>query len=50
MLASVPVGATPLPAQALITAVEVLPDTPMKAVVVIGDSRVDGTGSTQDAD
>ncbi|CDR13593.1 SGNH/GDSL hydrolase family protein [Streptomyces iranensis] len=49
-LASVPTNAAPLPAQALITAVEVLPDTPTKAIAVIGDSRVDGIGSTPGAD
>jgi lysophospholipase L1-like esterase len=39
-----------LPAQALITAVEVQPDTPTKAIAVIGDSRVDGIGSTPGTD
>ncbi|MFD6994259.1 SGNH/GDSL hydrolase family protein [Streptomyces sp. NPDC059943] len=49
-LASLPKDATPLPAQALITAVEVLPDAPAKAIAVIGDSRVDGIGSTPGTD
>ncbi|MFD7425874.1 SGNH/GDSL hydrolase family protein [Streptomyces sp. NPDC059818] len=49
-LASLPMDATPLPAQALITAVEVQPDTPAKAITVIGDSRVDGFGSTPGTD
>ncbi|WP_439378901.1 SGNH/GDSL hydrolase family protein [Amycolatopsis lexingtonensis] len=35
-----------LPVRALISAVEVLPDTPAKAIVVLGDSRTDGAGST----
>ncbi|AUA08404.1 SGNH/GDSL hydrolase family protein [Streptomyces sp. SID8382] len=49
-LTSLPTDAAPLPAQALITAVEVQPDTPTKAIAVIGDSRVDGIGSTPGAD
>ncbi|MFE3546182.1 SGNH/GDSL hydrolase family protein [Nocardia sp. NPDC059177] len=49
-LASLPTDAALLAAQALITAVEVQPDTPVKAIAVIGDSRVDGTGSTPGAD
>ncbi|MEO3874696.1 SGNH/GDSL hydrolase family protein [Nonomuraea sp. B12E4] len=49
-LASLPTDATPLPAQALISAVEVQPDTPTKAIAVIGDSRVDGIGSTPGTD
>ncbi|MBL1120697.1 SGNH/GDSL hydrolase family protein [Streptomyces sp. 110] len=49
-LASLPTDAAPLPAQALITAVEVQPGTPTKAIAVIGDSRVDGIGSTPGAD
>lgn len=40
--------AAPLPVQALISAVEVLPDAPATAVVVIGDSITDGAGSTPD--
>ncbi|MGI5193441.1 SGNH/GDSL hydrolase family protein [Streptomyces sp. CA-288835] len=50
VLASLPENATPLPSQALITAVEVQPDTPTKAIAVIGDSRVDGIGSTPGTD
>jgi lysophospholipase L1-like esterase len=49
-LATSPANAAPLPAQALITAVEVQPDTPTKAIAVIGDSRVDGIGSTPGTD
>ncbi|AGP51949.1 SGNH/GDSL hydrolase family protein [Streptomyces rapamycinicus] len=49
-LASLPTDAVPLPAQALITAVEVRPDTPAEAIAVIGDSRVDGIGSTPGTD
>ncbi|WP_432970718.1 SGNH/GDSL hydrolase family protein [Dactylosporangium sp. CA-233914] len=49
-LASPPTDAAVLPAQALITAVEVQRDTPAKAIAVIGDSRVDGIGSTPGAD
>lgn len=49
-LASLPKDATPMSAQALITAVEVQPDIPTKAIAVIGDSRVDGTGSTPGTD
>jgi lysophospholipase L1-like esterase len=36
--------------QALLSAVEVLPDAPTKSIAVIGDSRVDGIGSTPCAD
>ncbi|MFB7330714.1 GDSL-type esterase/lipase family protein [Streptomyces adustus] len=39
-----------MPAQALITAVEVQPETPTQAIAVIGDSRVDGMGSTPGTD
>ncbi|MFI9005732.1 GDSL-type esterase/lipase family protein [Actinosynnema sp. NPDC053489] len=46
---AVPEGAEPLPVRALLSAVEVLPDRPAGAVVVIGDSRVDGAGSTPGA-
>ncbi|UNS95139.1 GDSL-type esterase/lipase family protein [Streptomyces tubbatahanensis] len=49
-LASPPTDATPLPAQAVITAVEVQPDTPARAIAVLGDSRVDGIGSTPGTD
>ncbi|MCQ8193902.1 SGNH/GDSL hydrolase family protein [Streptomyces rugosispiralis] len=49
-LTSLPADATLLPAQALITAVEVQPDTPTRAIAVIGDSRVDGIGSTPGTD
>ncbi len=34
--------------RALISAVDVLPDVPAGAVVVVGDSRTDGAGSTPD--
>ncbi|MDJ1132882.1 SGNH/GDSL hydrolase family protein [Streptomyces iconiensis] len=49
-LATLPESATALPTQALISAVEVLPHTPAKAIAVLGDSRVDGIGSTPGAD
>ncbi|MEV5658082.1 SGNH/GDSL hydrolase family protein [Streptomyces sp. NPDC052291] len=48
--ARLPAGATPLPAQALITALEVQPHSPTRTVAVLGDSRVDGIGSTPGAD
>ncbi|MFD1364086.1 SGNH/GDSL hydrolase family protein [Actinoplanes sichuanensis] len=44
--AALPGDAEPLPAWALVSAVEVLPDEPAGVVVVLGDSRVDGVGST----
>ncbi|MGI5438121.1 SGNH/GDSL hydrolase family protein [Streptomyces shenzhenensis] len=47
---SLPADATPLPAQAFITAVEVLPDRPANVIAVLGDSRVDGIGSTPGTD
>lgn len=43
-----PGGAAPLPVRALISAVDVRSDAPAGAVVVLGDSRVDGAGSTPD--
>ncbi|MBE8517596.1 SGNH/GDSL hydrolase family protein [Amycolatopsis sp. H6(2020)] len=43
-----PSDATELPVRALISAVDVLPDAPASAVVVVGDSRTDGAGSTPD--
>ncbi|MYW04144.1 SGNH/GDSL hydrolase family protein [Streptomyces sp. SID3343] len=49
-LVSLPADAAPLPAQALITAVEVQPEVPTRAIAVIGDSRVDGMGSTPGTD
>lgn len=45
-----PATARPLPLHALISAVEVLPDGPAEAIVVIGDSITEGSGSTPDAD
>lgn len=42
--------AVPLPAQAFLSAVEALPGRPARAIAVLGDSRVDGTGSTPGAD
>ncbi|GAA1003633.1 SGNH hydrolase [Acrocarpospora pleiomorpha] len=48
--AALPTSAAPLPAQALISAVEVLPDRRSNAIAVLGDSRVDGIGSTPGAD
>ncbi|KAA0921347.1 SGNH/GDSL hydrolase family protein [Streptomyces apricus] len=47
---SLPADATPLPAQAFISAVEVLSDRAANAIAVLGDSRVDGIGSTPGAD
>lgn len=47
---SPPADAAPLPTVALLSAVEVLPDVPATAIAVIGDSRVDGIGSTPGAD
>lgn len=49
-LAEPPASAVPLAAQGLISAVEVLPEVPAAAIAVIGDSRVDGIGSTPGAD
>ncbi|WP_314412812.1 SGNH/GDSL hydrolase family protein [Streptomyces kroppenstedtii] len=49
-LTSPPADAAPLSAQALITAVEVQPEAPTQAIAVIGDSRVDGMGSTPGTD
>ncbi|WP_410609947.1 SGNH/GDSL hydrolase family protein [Amycolatopsis sp. lyj-109] len=46
---SLPDDASILPVRALISAVDVLPDAPASAVVVVGDSRTDGAGSTPDA-
>ncbi len=46
--AELPSNATELPVRALISAVDVLPDAPASAVVVVGDSRTDGAGSTPD--
>lgn len=43
-----PADATVLPVRALISAVDVVPDAPATAVVVVGDSRTDGAGSTPD--
>ncbi|PRY39557.1 SGNH/GDSL hydrolase family protein [Umezawaea tangerina] len=45
---ALPEGALVLPVRALISAVDVLPDVPAGAVVVVGDSRTDGAGSTPD--
>jgi lysophospholipase L1-like esterase len=47
--AVLPGNAEPLSAWALVSAVEVLPDEPVGVVVVLGDSRVDGSGSTPGA-
>ncbi|EMF28652.1 SGNH hydrolase [Streptomyces gancidicus BKS 13-15] len=47
---SLPADAVPLPAQAFVSAVEVLPDRPGRAIAVLGDSRVDGIGSTPGTD
>ncbi|MEV6040486.1 SGNH/GDSL hydrolase family protein [Nonomuraea sp. NPDC052116] len=45
---TLPENAGVLPVRALISAVELLPDAPAKAIVVMGDSRTDGAGSTPD--
>jgi lysophospholipase L1-like esterase len=45
---TLPENAGDLPVRALLSAVEVLPDAPGKAIVVLGDSRTDGAGSTPD--
>ena len=49
-LNTVPAGAEATEAQGLISAVEMLPETRMHAIAVIGDSRVDGIGSTPGTD
>lgn len=46
---TLPENAAVLPVRALISAVELLPDTPAKAIAVMGDSRTDGAGSTPGA-
>jgi lysophospholipase L1-like esterase len=46
---TLPENAEVLPVRAQISAVEVLSDAPAKAIVVVGDSRTDGAGSTPDA-
>jgi lysophospholipase L1-like esterase len=46
--ATLPENAAVLPVRALISAVEVLPDAPATTIVVVGDSRTDGAGSTPD--
>ncbi|GIM93666.1 SGNH/GDSL hydrolase family protein [Paractinoplanes toevensis] len=46
---TLPAKAGPLPVRALISAVEVLPDAPARAVVVLSDSLADGFGSTPDS-
>jgi lysophospholipase L1-like esterase len=43
---ALPGSAVPLPAQGLISAVEVLPGGPATAVVTLGDSLTDGAGAT----
>jgi lysophospholipase L1-like esterase len=45
---TLPGNAGPLPVRALISAVEVVPDAPATAVVVLSDSIADGFGSTPD--
>jgi len=47
---TLPDSAVPLPAQALLSAVEVLSDAPATTIVALGDSLTDGTGSTPGAD
>ncbi|QKV78186.1 SGNH/GDSL hydrolase family protein [Amycolatopsis sp. Hca4] len=46
--AELPPQATVLPVRALLSAVDVLPEAPASAIVVVGDSRTDGAGSTPD--
>ncbi|MET1072453.1 MAG: GDSL-type esterase/lipase family protein [Umezawaea sp.] len=46
--ATLPDNAEVLPVRALVSAVELLPDVPAKTIVVLGDSRTDGAGSTPD--
>ncbi|WP_305782488.1 SGNH/GDSL hydrolase family protein [Symbioplanes lichenis] len=43
---ALPGNVEPLPVRALISAVELIPDGPGASVVVLGDSRSDGAGST----
>ncbi|WP_410565755.1 SGNH/GDSL hydrolase family protein [Amycolatopsis sp. cmx-4-61] len=43
---ALPENAADLPVRALISAVEVLADPPAETIVVVGDSRTDGAGST----
>ncbi|ADJ49850.1 SGNH hydrolase [Amycolatopsis mediterranei S699] len=45
---ALPANATVLPVRALISAVDVVPGGPASAIVVVGDSRTDGAGSTPD--
>jgi len=45
---TLPGNAEVLPVRALISAVELLPDAPARTIVVLGDSRTDGAGSTPD--
>ncbi|WP_182873413.1 SGNH/GDSL hydrolase family protein [Microbispora sp. H10670] len=46
---TLPENAEVLPVRALLSAVELLPDGPARTIVVVGDSRTDGAGSTPDA-
>jgi lysophospholipase L1-like esterase len=45
---TLPDNAEVLPVRALVSAVELLPDAPARTIVVLGDSRTDGAGSTPD--
>ncbi|MBO4274595.1 SGNH/GDSL hydrolase family protein [Microbispora triticiradicis] len=45
---TLPENAEVLPVRALLSAVELLPDAPARTIVVVGDSRTDGAGSTPD--
>lgn len=45
---TLPANAEVLPVRALISAVELVPDTPARTIVMVGDSRTDGAGSTPD--
>ncbi|MBL1119649.1 SGNH/GDSL hydrolase family protein [Streptomyces sp. 110] len=46
---TLPARATSLPLQALISAIEVLPDGPATTIAIIGDSNTDCSGTTPDA-
>ncbi|MEV2211279.1 SGNH/GDSL hydrolase family protein [Streptomyces sp. NPDC050997] len=46
---TLPAQATSLPLQALISAIDVLPDGPAATIAVIGDSNTDCSGTTPDA-
>ncbi|WP_051898420.1 SGNH/GDSL hydrolase family protein [Sciscionella sediminilitoris] len=47
---TLPEQAEILPVRALLSAVELVPDTPAESIVVLGDSRADGAGSTPETE